>query len=60
MLITISYRRIFYTAIAFSVIALVAALFVKDVSHNMTDSVAVRLTNEEGKKETEKEGLEAA
>jgi hypothetical protein len=41
----------YYAVIAFSMIALVAALFVKDVTHNMTDSVAITLQNDKSAKE---------
>jgi hypothetical protein len=41
----------YYAVIAFSIIALIAAFFVKDVTHNMTDSVAVTLQNDTSVKE---------
>jgi hypothetical protein len=40
-------RRIYYAAIAFSTIAVIASFFVKDISHMMTDNVAVTLKNDE-------------
>ncbi|KAF2664163.1 MFS general substrate transporter [Microthyrium microscopicum] len=45
---TLAFRRIYYSACAFSALALVASFFVKDISHKMTDNVAIRLTNEKG------------
>jgi Fungal trichothecene efflux pump (TRI12) len=39
-------RRIYFAAVAFSTLSLVASFFVKDVSSNMTDSVAVTLKND--------------
>jgi hypothetical protein len=44
----------YYAVIAFSIIGLIAALFVKDVTHNMTDSVAVTLQNDKATKEKHK------
>lgn len=44
-------RRIYYIAIAFSAMALIAAMFVRDVTHNMTDHVAVTLQNDHTKEE---------
>lgn len=41
-----AFRGVFIAATAFAAVALVAAFFVKDVSKNMTDNVAVRLQNE--------------
>jgi hypothetical protein len=41
----------YYAVIVFSTIGLIAALFVKDVTHNMTDSVAVTLQNDQPTKE---------
>lgn len=43
---TLAFQRIYYAAVAFSVFAVVVSWFVKDVTANMTDNVAVRLTNE--------------
>jgi hypothetical protein len=40
-------RRIYYAAIAFSTIAVFASLFVKDISHMMTNNVAVTLKNDD-------------
>ena len=40
------YRRIYYAAIAFSLVAVIASLFVKDISHMMTNNVAVTLKND--------------
>jgi hypothetical protein len=51
-------RRIYYAAVAFSTLSLVASFFVKDISHKMTDSVAVTLKNESGRDEKVK-GAEA-
>jgi hypothetical protein len=45
------FRRIYYIAIAFSAIAFIAAMFVRDVTQNMTDHVAVTLQNDITKKE---------
>ncbi|KAF2428787.1 MFS general substrate transporter, partial [Tothia fuscella] len=42
----LAFQRMYYAAIAFSIIALFAAMFVKDVSHNMTENVAVQLQND--------------
>lgn len=44
---TLVFQRIYYTAIVFSVIAVVASFFVKDVSDKMTNSVAVTLKNDD-------------
>jgi len=44
---TLAFQRIYYAAVAFSVFAVVVSFFVKDVTSNMTDNVAVRLTNED-------------
>lgn len=51
-------RRIYYIAIAFSAIAFIAAMFVRDVTHNMTDHVAVTLQNDhtEQEKKSDVEG----
>jgi hypothetical protein len=39
-------RHIYFCAIAFTAIALVGSFFLKDVSGNMTDNVAITLTND--------------
>lgn len=44
-------RRIYYIAIAFSAVAFIAAIFVRDVTQNMTDHVAVTLQNDHTEKE---------
>ncbi|GAB7358595.1 hypothetical protein MBLNU230_g2655t1 [Neophaeotheca triangularis] len=44
-----AFSNMYYAAMAFSAVAIVASLCVKDVSHNMTDSVAVTLTNDRKK-----------
>lgn len=41
----------YYAAIAFSVIALIAAMFVGDVSQGITENVAVQLQNDKSVKE---------
>jgi hypothetical protein len=41
----------YYVAISFSVIALLAAMFVGDVSPGITDNVAVQLQNDKTVKE---------
>jgi hypothetical protein len=41
----------YYAVIVFSTIGLIAAFFVKDVTHNMTDSIAVTLQNDKSTKE---------
>jgi hypothetical protein len=46
----IAFQRIYYAALACSALALTASFFVKDISHNMTNEVAVTLKNEEGQK----------
>jgi hypothetical protein len=57
---TLAFQRIYYAAVAFSVFAVLVSFFVKDVTGNMTDNVAVRLTNEDpaaasGTKDVKKE-----
>lgn len=51
-------RGVFTAATCFAAVALVAAFFVRDVSANMTDNVAVRLQNEKPKaaRDVEKSG----
>lgn len=49
-----AFSHIYYAAMSFSILAIVASAFVRDVTGNMTDSVAVRLENDE-KKEEKKE-----
>jgi hypothetical protein len=44
-------RRIYYAAVSFSTVAVIASFFVKDISHKMTDSIAVTLKNEGGRDE---------
>jgi hypothetical protein len=41
----------YYAAIAFSLVALVAAMFVGDVSQGITENVAVHLQNDKSAKE---------
>jgi hypothetical protein len=48
------FRRIYLAAIAFSCIAVLASLFVKDVSDKMTSEVAVRLVEDGGKPANER------
>ena len=43
---TLAFRNIYFAAVAFSCVAVFASFFVKDVSNNMTDSIAVTLTND--------------
>jgi hypothetical protein len=45
--LTLLFSRIYLCAIAFSTIAVIAAFFVKDVSHMMTNNVAVTLQNDD-------------
>ncbi|KAE9992342.1 hypothetical protein EG327_009296 [Venturia inaequalis] len=54
----LAFQRIYYIAIAFSAIAFIAAMFVRDVTHNMTDHVAVTLQNDhtEQEKKSDVEG----
>ncbi|KAI5857805.1 hypothetical protein BZA05DRAFT_107082 [Tricharina praecox] len=41
-----AFKLVYISATVFAGLSLAAALFVQDVSHNMTDNVAVRLANE--------------
>ncbi|KAF2403608.1 MFS general substrate transporter [Trichodelitschia bisporula] len=43
---SLAFQRIYVAAIIFSAVALVAAFFARDVTHNMTDNVAVQLQND--------------
>jgi hypothetical protein len=47
-------RRVYQVSLAFTGMAVVAALFIPDVSMHMTDSVAVTLQNDPSKKKDEK------
>jgi Fungal trichothecene efflux pump (TRI12) len=48
-----AFQNIYYAAVAFSVMAVIASLFVKDISQNMTDNIAVTLKNEKTSKKVE-------
>jgi len=50
---TEGFRNVYIAATAFAAVALIAAFFVKDMSKNMTDNVAVRLDNEKPRDKTE-------
>jgi Fungal trichothecene efflux pump (TRI12) len=50
------YHQVYLASALFSAISVLAAFFSEDVSGNMTNHVAVRLTNEKTKKDTEKDG----
>lgn len=43
-----SCRRIYWAAMAFTSVAIITSLFIKDVSENMTNNVAVILENDRG------------
>jgi hypothetical protein len=53
-ILTERYSRIYLCAIAFSTIAVIAAFFVQDISHMMTDNVAVTLQNDGQARKEEK------
>ena len=46
------FHHLYIAAASFSAVSVIAALYSKDVSHNMTDHVAVRLQNEPEKQNT--------
>lgn len=52
-----AFSNMYCAALAFSEVAILCSLCVRDVSHNMTDSVAVRLTNDT--KKVERNGRES-
>jgi hypothetical protein len=47
------YHRVYLASAIFSAVSIVAAIFSKDVRYNMTNHVAVRLTNEKPKTDVE-------
>jgi hypothetical protein len=49
------YHRVYLASATFSAISVIAAFFCEDVRHNMTDHVAVRLTNDKKKGNVEPE-----
>jgi hypothetical protein len=52
-----AFQNIYYAAVAFSCVAVFASFFVTDISHNMTDNIAVTLTNDKPKASPEEETL---
>lgn len=41
-----AFQNLYYAALSFSVIAIICSALIRDVTHNMTDNVAITLTNE--------------
>jgi type II secretory pathway component PulF len=57
MAITDFIRRIYWAAMAFTGVAIITSLFIKDVTENMTDNVAVILENDHGKEKSKEAEL---
>ena len=52
-------RRIYYASIVFTTIAMIVSFFVKDITKNMTDTVAVTLQNDHSKEDEKNKRVDA-
>ncbi|QDS72450.1 hypothetical protein FKW77_009493 [Venturia effusa] len=50
---SVAFKRIYYASIAFTCLAFILAIFVSDVSENMTNRIAVTLSKDKTKKDRE-------